>query len=232
MFTFRLKSKFYEKVCSLCHKNVVCATTIDKSNINGYNIYIHRKYFHIKNWKFDCSLQVLLEIQIIMNATGICKVCSEILLNICASIQKWVFRRHFWHTFRHYYIERKKFHLEQKMQFNCIAVSFIPADEIKISAFNALIYPQLCFFLTFAYLKKLISWVFARFYKIFWGVFIKKNFLKSHRYSYGSCFYNNYGLPSEAKIYEGYLNTSSVIFRFRGNSPNYGAHAEVVYNAM
>ncbi len=37
---------------------------------------------------------------------------------------------------------------------------------------------------------------------------------------------------TEVPIYEGYLNTSSVIFRFRGNSPNYGAHAEVVYNAM
>lgn len=32
-------------------------------------------------------------------------------------------------------------------------------------------------------------------------------------------------------IYEGYLNTSLVIFRFRGNSPNYGAKADVVYNA-
>lgn len=37
---------------------------------------------------------------------------------------------------------------------------------------------------------------------------------------------------SYPSIYEGYLNSNYVNFKFRGNSPNYGATASVVYNPM
>lgn len=37
---------------------------------------------------------------------------------------------------------------------------------------------------------------------------------------------------SYPSIYEGYLNSKFINFKFRGNSPNYGATASVVYNPM
>ncbi|MBE6843481.1 MAG: hypothetical protein E7510_11740 [Ruminococcus sp.] len=37
---------------------------------------------------------------------------------------------------------------------------------------------------------------------------------------------------SYPSIIEGHLGSSEVTFRFRGNSPNYGARANVFYNAM